>query len=182
MVNLLSKIPSQGIQSITQAQDIVDEWIPTLNSEMYEACEAGQLDEAKEAVSWGAGVNFVTSVGVTPFMVALRGGHQPLIEWILEFEELDVNIGMTEDKLTTLDYALEYDNIAVVKEVCLRTRVDRVTNVDSLIDAARYEATRCYGEDVGSELCLFFVVGLMWPVERTSPKFLFLSNLKTMKT
>ena len=44
----------------------------------------------------------------------------------------------------------------VVKEVCLRTRVDRVTDVDSLIDEARYEATRCYREDLGSEFCLFF--------------------------
>ena len=104
----------------------------TLNEQLHDACEEGNLSLAKAAVSGGADVNNLDSYGLTPIMVAMWKKQQPVIKWLLSVETLNTNIGQNvHNDNTCLHFACAWSDSDIVREVVRRSEGGRVNQVNT---------------------------------------------------
>ena len=137
-----------------------DNMATNLNKQLQDACKNGHLPSAQEAVSAGADVNFMDSVGYTPVIRAIVSRHQPLADWLLSLSNVDVNTGKTAKYgNTTLHMACQYSGSDLVRQVAMRT-----DNVNARDDYYSYTPVQraVFKGNLGGVVGLMPVLGVDW--------------------
>ena len=82
----LSRVSANMSESVSDTSE-------TLNKQLHDACESGNLSHAQQAVSAGVDVNCLDRHGRTPVMHAIYFNHNAVVDWLLSQETVDLKCG-----------------------------------------------------------------------------------------
>jgi len=80
-------------------------------SRIHEAIKANSIEQVKQCIENGENINELNRMRETPLMIAAILGHLPIVKYIVENLNADIDKG----KFTALMYACRHNNIEIIK-------------------------------------------------------------------